>query len=76
MSAIHALAARNGTIVPLDHELQSGDMVEIITQKGKRPSEDWLAFIKSGVARDHIRASLRMKKQIAGAGSRTAAVPN
>jgi len=62
----------NGTIVPLDHELQSGDMVEIIAQKGKRPSEDWLAFAQSGVARDHIRASLRAKKQIAGAGPRTA----
>jgi (p)ppGpp synthase/HD superfamily hydrolase len=56
----------NGAIVPLDRELQSGDMVEIITQKGKRPSEDWLAFTKSSVARDHIRVSLRAKKQIGG----------
>ena len=29
----------NDTMVPLDRELQSGDMVEIITQKGKKPNE-------------------------------------
>jgi guanosine-3',5'-bis(diphosphate) 3'-pyrophosphohydrolase len=51
----------NGTLVPLDHELASGDMVEIIRQKGKRPSEDWLKFVKTAVARDHIRAMLRAK---------------
>jgi GTP diphosphokinase / guanosine-3',5'-bis(diphosphate) 3'-diphosphatase len=51
----------NGRIVPLDHELTSGDMVEILMQKGKRPSEDWLKFVKTMIARDHIRASLRSK---------------
>ena len=42
--------------MPLDYELQSGDLVEIITQKGKKPSEDWLAFVKTAGARDHIRS--------------------
>ncbi len=51
----------NGTLVPLDHELASGDMVEIIHQRGKKPSEDWLAFVKTAAARDHIRATLRTK---------------
>lgn len=55
-----ATAAKvNNTFVPLSHELKSGDMVEIITQKGKKPSEDWLQFVKSAAARDRIRASLR-----------------
>jgi GTP pyrophosphokinase len=62
----------NGAIVPLDYELQSGDMVEIITQKGKRPSEDWLAFVQTSIARDHIRAVLRQKRRIADGGQRAA----
>jgi GTP pyrophosphokinase len=55
----------NGTIAPLDQELQSGDMVEIVTQKGKRPSEDWLGFVASTAARDHIRSALRSKNRFA-----------
>ncbi len=54
----------NGTLVQLDHELQSGDLVEIIMQKGKRPSEAWLQFVKTTVARDHIRASMRAKNKL------------
>lgn len=57
-----ATSARvNGTHVPLDHELASGDMVEIVRQRGKKPSEDWLKFVKTAAARDHIRAALRAK---------------
>lgn len=56
-----ASARVNGTLVPLDHKLASGDMVEILTQKGKKPSEDWLKFVETAAARDHIRASLRAK---------------
>jgi len=55
----------NGAIVPLDHALQSGDVVEIIAQKGKKPSEDWLRFVKTSIARDHIKASARAKKNFA-----------
>ena len=65
----------NGTIVPLDRKLESGDMVLIITQKGKRPSEDWLGFVASAAARDHIRIALRKKggiEQIARTPTRCA----
>ena len=51
----------NGALVPLDRELRSGDVVEIVMQKGKKPSQDWLRFVATGVARDHIRAALRSK---------------
>ncbi len=59
-------AKANGTLVPLDHKLRSGDMVEIITQKGKKPSNDWLKFVATGVAKDHIRAAGKRKKLVAG----------
>jgi GTP pyrophosphokinase len=52
----------NGTTSTLDRVLKSGDVVEIITQKGKKPSEDWLRFAKTTIARDHIRLTLRKKK--------------
>jgi len=51
----------NGLMVPLDRPLKSGDVVEIVTQKGKKPSEDWLRFTKTGVAHDHIRAALKRR---------------
>ena len=51
----------NGKIVPLDYELHSGDVVEIMTQRGKKPSEDWLRFIKTSLAREHVRGILRKK---------------
>ena len=49
----------NGAIVPLDHKLQSGNIAEIITQKNKKPAGDWLKFVKTAVAREHIRSALR-----------------
>jgi GTP diphosphokinase / guanosine-3',5'-bis(diphosphate) 3'-diphosphatase len=51
----------NNSLVSLNHELKSGDMVFIVTQKGKKPSEDWLEFVKTTNARDHIRTALRKK---------------
>jgi len=49
----------NAKIAPLDQPLKSGDLVEIITQKNKNPSESWLSFVRTGSARNHIRAGLR-----------------
>ena len=61
-----AVGARvNGGIVPLSHVLQSGDMVEILTQKNKRPSEGWLQFVKTSGAREHIKAAMREKDTLA-----------
>ncbi len=51
----------NGKITPLDAKLESGDLVEIMTQKGKKPSADWLSFVKTNLAKDRIKNSLRSK---------------
>lgn len=40
-------------------ELQNGDIVEIVTDKGARPSPNWLAFVRTGKARSAIRHHLR-----------------
>jgi GTP pyrophosphokinase len=45
----------NGQMVSLRHQITSGDVVEILTQKGHRPSRDWLSFVKSSSAKSKIR---------------------
>jgi GTP diphosphokinase / guanosine-3',5'-bis(diphosphate) 3'-diphosphatase len=49
----------NEKIVTLDHVLNSGDLVEIHTQKNKKASESWLDFVKSTNAKGRIRSSLK-----------------
>ena len=53
----------NGKITPLNTELQSGDTVEILIQKNKKPSEDWLSFVKTNLAKDRIRSAIKFKNK-------------
>jgi GTP pyrophosphokinase len=47
----------NGRLVPLESQLEHGDVVEIFTSKAQTagPSRDWLTFVKSPRARNKIR---------------------
>jgi guanosine-3',5'-bis(diphosphate) 3'-pyrophosphohydrolase len=46
----------NGRLMPLDYQLQNGDMVQIISSKqGNGPSRDWLQFVKTSKAKNRIR---------------------
>ena len=49
----------NGKMVPLRTRLQNGDIVEIITQAGHKPSRDWLSFAVSSRARNKIKHVLQ-----------------
>jgi GTP pyrophosphokinase len=45
----------NGRMVPLRTRLQNGDIIEIVTQSGHKPSRDWLTFVATSRARSKIR---------------------
>ena len=53
----------NGKLVPLSHELKTGNTVEIITTKGHKPSRDWLNFVKTVKARTKIRAYINARER-------------
>ena len=54
----------NGKIVPLNHPLNSGDQVEIITSEAAKPSTSWLDFVITAKARSAIRTSLRSEERL------------
>ena len=59
----------NGKLVPLSHELKSGDQVEIITSDKTKPSSNWLNYVTTGRAISKIKSSLKdEQKQIADEG--------
>ncbi len=51
----------NNKIVPLDYQLQSGDIVEILTQKNKKPSDAWVQMAKTKYAIKKIKSSVKRK---------------
>src|ERR1035438_3995043 len=50
-------------MVALRHEIVSGDVVEILTQKGHKPSRDWLSFVKSSHARTKIKHWINVQER-------------
>src|SRR5437660_3387507 len=53
----------NGRMVPLRHKVHSGDIVEIITQAGHKPSRDWLGVVRSSRARNKIKHWLNIHQR-------------
>ena len=61
----HTVGAKvNGRLVPLSHALQSGDIVEVTTNKNSAgPSRDWLAFVQTSNARTKIRQWFKRERR-------------
>src|SRR5256712_2303125 len=49
----------NGKMVPLRTRLQNGDIVEIVTQAGHKPSRDWMTFVVTSRASNTIKQVLQ-----------------
>ncbi|MDR0757149.1 MAG: RelA/SpoT family protein [Tannerella sp.] len=65
-----AIAAKvNHVLVPISHQLASGDQIEIVTSKTQTPVEEWLNFVKTAKARIDITAALkRIRREAAQQG--------
>ena len=61
----HMVSAKvNGRIVPLNHRLQNGDVVEVSTsQSAHGPSRDWIKIARSSNARSKIRQWFKREKR-------------
>lgn len=53
----------NGKLVPLNHQLKTGDRVEIVTSKDQHPNRDWLKFVVTSGAKTKIRNWLRTEER-------------
>ncbi|MBR3976761.1 MAG: bifunctional (p)ppGpp synthetase/guanosine-3',5'-bis(diphosphate) 3'-pyrophosphohydrolase [Bacteroidaceae bacterium] len=61
----HCIGAKvNHRLVPMSHQLQSGDQVEILTSNAPRVEESWLSFVTTAKARSKIQAALRRQQRL------------
>jgi guanosine-3',5'-bis(diphosphate) 3'-pyrophosphohydrolase len=56
-------ATVNGKLVPLNHQLKTGDTVEIVTSNDRHPNRDWLKFVVTSRAKTKIRSWLRNEER-------------
>jgi GTP pyrophosphokinase len=54
----------NGKLVPLSHELKSGDQVDIMTSESSKPNSNWLDYATTARARSKIKSALKEDKKI------------
>ena len=60
----HCVGAKvDGKIVPLKHELASGDTVEILTFPTQTPHKDWLKFVRTSRAKTKIKHWIKLEEQ-------------
>src|SRR5574337_276079 len=60
----HCVGAKvSGKIVPLKHELTSGDTIEILTSPNQTPHKDWLKFVRTSRAKTKIKHWIKAEEQ-------------
>ena len=62
----HCIGAKvNHKLVPMNHVLQSGDQVEVLTSKTQNVKPEWLSMVTTAKAKSKIQAILRREERIA-----------
>jgi (p)ppGpp synthase/HD superfamily hydrolase len=62
----HTAGAKiNGKMSPIYSKLKNGDIVEIATKKDANPSSKWLEYVKTTIAKKHIRSYLEKHSLLA-----------
>ncbi len=60
---IHCIGAKvNNKLLPIDHRIQTGDYIEILTSKNQEPKTDWLKFVKTQKVQNFLKEILEIKK--------------
>ncbi len=60
----HCVGAKiNGKLVPLRHQLHSGDMVAILTSPSQVPDRGWLKFVRTSKAKTKIKHWFKVEEQ-------------
>ena len=54
----------NGKMVPLRTRLRNGDIIEIVTAPGHKPSRDWLNFVTTSRARSKIKQFIHSEEKV------------
>lgn len=53
----------NYKLVPLSHELKSGDQIEIITSEKQEPKYEWLGFVTTAKAKSRIKEAFKKERK-------------
>ncbi len=62
---LHAIGAKvNHKLVSLNHPLQGGDQIEIITSQKQQPELHWLDFVTTAKAKAKLKSSFRDKRRV------------
>jgi GTP pyrophosphokinase len=62
----HTSSAKiNNKMSPLYTKLKNGDIVEIATKKDAKPSDKWIEYVKTSIAKKHIKAYLEKHSLLA-----------
>jgi len=62
----HTFGAKiNNKMLPIFSKLKNGDIVEIITKKDSKPSSKWLEYVKTSIAKKHIKSYLEKNSLLA-----------
>lgn len=61
----HAVGAKinRHKTVPIDHVIESGDQVQIITSDKQLPQKHWLDIVKTAKAKNNLKTVLRLEKK-------------